>query len=76
MSNIMYESILKFIIYGFFFLLAIDIGFVFIKDFFKILFKIINVVNKKNEKNQTKIDEEKQENNNLVKKIRNARENK
>lgn len=76
MSNIMYESILKFIIYGFFFLLAIDIGFVFIKDFFKILFKIINIVNKKNEENQTEIDREKQENNNLVKKIRNARENK
>ena len=76
MSNIIYESILKFIIYGFFFLLAIDIGFVFIKDFFKILFKIINIVNKKNEENQTEIDREKQENNNLIKKIRNARKNK
>lgn len=76
MSDVIYENLLKIIIYGFFFLLAIDIVFVFIKDFFKILFKIINVVNKKNEKNQTKIDEEKQENNNLVKKIRNARENK
>lgn len=76
MSNIMYESILKFIIYGFFFLLAIDIVFVFIKDFFKILFKIINVVNKKNEENQTEIDKEKQENNNLIKKIKNARNGK
>ena len=76
MSDVIYENLLKIIIYGFFFLLAIDIVFVFIKDFFKILFKIIDVVNKKNEKNQTKIDEEKQENNNLVKKIRNARENK
>jgi hypothetical protein len=76
MFDVIYENLLKIIIYGFFFLLAIDIVFVFIKDFFKILFKIINVVNKKNEKNQTKIDEEKQENNNLVKKIRNARENK
>lgn len=76
MSDVIYENLLKIIIYGFFFLLAIDIVFVFIKDFFKILFKIINVVNKKNEKNQTKIDEDKQENNNLVKKIRNARENK
>lgn len=76
MSDVIYENLLKIIIYGFFFLLAIDIVFVFIKDFFKILFKIINVVNKKNEKNQTKIDEEKQENNNLVKKIRNARKDK
>ena len=76
MSDVIYENLLKIIIYGFFFLLAIDIVFVFIKDFFKTLFKIIDVVNKKNEKNQTKIDEEKQENNNLVKKIRNARENK